>query len=77
MCAWNCLPQVQDLTLCCVEFQEVVIVPPIKVTLHGTTSVQHVNHKTQLGVMGKFAEGALIPLVHVADKGVKMHPSQY
>ncbi|GAB0187531.1 neurexin-1 [Grus japonensis] len=35
------------------------------------------NHNTQLGVVGKLAEGALDPTVHVADKDVEQCQSQY
>ena len=40
---------------------------PVKVPLNGIPSLQCVNHTTQLGVIGKLAEGALSPTVHVTD----------
>ncbi|GAB0197840.1 hypothetical protein GRJ2_002249400 [Grus japonensis] len=50
---------------------------PVKVRLDGIPSLQHVDCITQLGVVGKLAEGALDPIVHVADKDVKQCRSQY
>jgi len=47
------------------------------VCLEGIPSFQRVNHTTEPGVVGKLAEGALSPTVHVADKGVRQHQSQY
>ena len=49
----------------------------IKVLLEGIPTLQHVDHTTQLGAISKLAEGALNPTVHVADKDVKQHRSQY
>ncbi|KAK4819146.1 hypothetical protein QYF61_025826 [Mycteria americana] len=58
---------VQDLALGLVELHEVRTGPPlkpVKVPLDGIPSLQHVNCTTQLGVIGKLAEGALNPTVH-------------
>ncbi|KAK4808830.1 hypothetical protein QYF61_001338 [Mycteria americana] len=69
---------VQDLALGLVELHEVRTGPPlkpVKVPLDGMPSLQHVDHTTQLGVIGKLAEGALT--VHVTNKDVKQHRSQY
>lgn len=40
-------------------------------------SLQHVDHTTHRGVVGKLAEGSLDPTVRVADKDVKLHQPQY
>ncbi|PKU41108.1 hypothetical protein llap_8578 [Limosa lapponica baueri] len=63
-----------------VELHEVSMGPPLKpvqVPLDGIPSLMRVNHATQLGVIGKLAEGALYPTVYVSDKDVKQHWSQY
>ncbi|GAB0205421.1 WD repeat-containing protein 36 [Grus japonensis] len=68
---------VQDLALGFVELHAVRRGPPlqpVKVTLDGIPSLQHVNRTTQLGVVGKLAEGALF---HVTDKDVKLCRSWY
>ncbi|PKU48936.1 hypothetical protein llap_792 [Limosa lapponica baueri] len=72
--------QVQDLALGLVERLEVCMGSPFKpvhVPLDDITSLQHVNCTTQLGVIGKFAEGALNTTVHVTYKDVKQLQSQY
>ncbi|KAK4826701.1 hypothetical protein QYF61_010916 [Mycteria americana] len=72
--------QVQYLALDLVELHEVRMGPPlkpVKVLLDCIPSLQQVDRTTQLGVVGKLAEGALNPTVHVADKDVKQHWSQY
>jgi len=54
--------QVQDLALGLVELHEVHTGPPLKpvrVPLDGMPSLQRVDHTTHLGVISKFAEGAL------------------
>ncbi|PKU30563.1 hypothetical protein llap_19132 [Limosa lapponica baueri] len=74
------LTQMQDLALGLVELQEVCTGPPLKpvqVPLDGIPSLQRVDCATQLGVMGKLAEGALNPTVHVSNKDVKQQRSQY
>ena len=70
----------QHLALGLVELHEVHAGPPlqpVKVPLNGIPSLQRVNQTTQLGVVGKLAEGALSPTVHVADKDIKQHRPQY
>jgi len=70
--------QVQDLALCLVELREVRTGPllvPVQVPLDGTPSLQCVDHTTQLGVVGKLAEGALNPTVHVVSKDGKQRRS--
>ena len=65
------LTHVQDLALGLVELHAVHAGPPlqpVQVPLNGIPSLQRVNHTTQLVVLGKLAEGALSPTVHVADK---------
>ena len=57
--------RVQDLALGLVELQEVRMGPPLQpaqVPLDGSPSLQPVDRTTQLGVIGKLAEGASIPL---------------
>ncbi|KAK4811014.1 hypothetical protein QYF61_015718 [Mycteria americana] len=71
---------VQDLALGLVELHEVPMGPPlkpVKVPLDGIPSLRCTNRTTQLGVICRLAEGALNPTVHVADKDVKQHRSQY
>ena len=71
---------VQDLALGLVELHAVHTRPPVqpvKVPLNGIPSLQHINHTTQLGVVGRLAEGSLIPTVHVADKDIEQHRPQY
>ncbi|KAK4831319.1 hypothetical protein QYF61_016808 [Mycteria americana] len=66
------LTHVQVLALGLVELPEVCTGPPlkpVKVPLDGIPSLQCVDCTTQLGVIGKLAEGALNPTVHVTDKG--------
>jgi len=72
--------QVQDLALALVELHEVhtgAPLQPVKVPLNGIPSLQCVNHTTQLGAVGKIAEDALSPTVHVADKDIKQHRPQH
>jgi len=71
---------VQDLALGLVELYAVHAGPPlqpVKVPLNGIPSLQRINHTTQLRVVGKLAEGALGPTVHVADKDIKQHRPHY
>jgi len=65
---------VQDLACVFVELLELCTGPslkPVKVALDGIPSLQCVDCTTQLGVVGKFAEGVLNSTLHVADKDVK------
>ncbi|KAK4825967.1 hypothetical protein QYF61_003536 [Mycteria americana] len=74
------LTHVQDLALGLVELHEVCPGPalkPVTVPLDGIPSLQHVDHTTQLAVVGNLAVGALTPTVHVANEDVKQHQSQY
>ena len=68
---------VQDLALGLVEFQEVHTGLSVQVPLDGIPSLQCVDCTTQLGVIGKLAEGVLSSTVHVADKNVEQRQSQY
>jgi len=71
---------VQGLALGLVELHEVYMGPPfkpVKVPLDSIPSLQSVDRTTQLGVIGKLAEGALNPDIHVADKDVEHCQSQY
>jgi len=49
----------------------------VKVPLDGIPSVQCVSRTTQLVVVGRHAEDALNPSVHVTDKDIKQHWSPY
>ncbi|KAK4825708.1 hypothetical protein QYF61_002067 [Mycteria americana] len=74
------LTHVQDLALGLVELHEVCTGPPlkpVKVSLDSIPSLQCVDHTTQLGVVGKLAEVAINPTVHVTDKDVKQRRSQH
>ncbi|GAB0188195.1 cAMP-dependent protein kinase inhibitor alpha [Grus japonensis] len=74
------LTHVQDLALGLVELHAVHTGPPlkpVKIPLDGIPCLQHVDRTTQLGVIGKLAEGALDCTVHVTDKDVKQRQSQY
>ena len=69
----------QDLALGLVEPHEVHTGPPLQpaqVPPDGIPSLQRLNHTTQLGVIGKLAEGALDPTVHVTNKDVTQGWSQ-
>ena len=55
------LTHVQDLALGLVDLHEVRTGPPLKPVKDGIPSLQCVNHTTQLGVVCRFAEGALDP----------------
>ena len=50
---------------------------PVKVPLDGIPSLQGINHTTQFGGVVRLTEDALSPTVHIVDKGVKQHQSQY
>uniref|UniRef100_A0A8B9EXI7 Adenylate kinase 4 n=1 Tax=Amazona collaria TaxID=241587 RepID=A0A8B9EXI7_9PSIT len=63
-----------------VKLHQVGISPPhkrVKVPLDGIPSLQCINRTTQLGVIGKLAEGALNPTVHVTHKDVEQDRSQH
>ncbi|PKU26779.1 hypothetical protein llap_22917 [Limosa lapponica baueri] len=71
--------QVQDLALGLVELHEIGMgtpFKPVQVPLDGIPFLQRVNNATQLGV-GKLAKGSLDLIVHVTNKDVKQHWSQY
>ncbi|KAK4831314.1 hypothetical protein QYF61_016803, partial [Mycteria americana] len=73
------LTHVQDLALGLVELPEVCMGPPlkpVKVPLDGIPSLQRVDRTTQLGVIGKLAEGALNPTIHIV-KDMEQCRSQY
>jgi len=74
------LAQVQDLALGLVELLEVCMGPllkSVKIPLDGISSLQCVSCTTQLGVIGRLAEGALNLPVQVANKDVKQRWTQY
>ncbi|KAJ7404096.1 aminopeptidase O [Willisornis vidua] len=67
------LTQVQEVALGLVEhhdFHSGLPLKPVKVPLDGNPSLQHVNCTTQLGVVAKFAAGALDPTGPVPNKDV-------
>ena len=67
---------VQDLALDLVELHEVCTGPCLQLfqfLLDGIVSFQRVDCTTQLGVIGKLAEGALNPTVHVTDKDIRQY----
>ncbi|PKU47351.1 hypothetical protein llap_2318 [Limosa lapponica baueri] len=64
------LIHVQNLALGLFELHEVHMGPllkPVQVPLDGILSLQHGDCATDLGIVGKLAEGALNPTVHVAN----------
>ena len=72
--------QVQDLALGLVEPHEVhtgSLLELVQVPLDGIPSLRRVNRTTQLGVLCKFAEGALDATVYVIDEDTKQYWSQY
>ena len=74
------LTEVQDLAFGLVEPHEVHACPLlelVQVPLDGISSLQCVDHSTQLGVICKFSEGALNPTVCVIDKDIKQYWSEY
>lgn len=63
-----------------IELHEDFMGPPLKpveVPLVRILALQHVDHTTQLGVLGKFAEGAFNPTVHIVDKDITWHQYQH
>ncbi|PKU40461.1 hypothetical protein llap_9237 [Limosa lapponica baueri] len=72
--------QVQDLARGLVELYEVHTGPPLKPVqdlLDDIPSIQCVDRTTQLGVVSKLAEGVLNSTVHVSNKDVQQHWSQF
>jgi len=72
--------RVQDLAFGLVELHEICTgspLKPVKIPVEGIAFLQCVDHNTRLGVVGKLAEGALNPTVHVTHKDVKQHWPQY
>lgn len=64
----------QNFALVRIELHEVCTDSPFKpvhFTLDGSTLLQCISCTTQLGFLGKLAESALSPTVHVADKDIK------
>ncbi|PKU40000.1 methyltransferasehypothetical protein [Limosa lapponica baueri] len=63
--------RVRDLAFGLVELLEVcagLLLKPVKVLLDGIPSLQHVDHSTQPGVIGKLAEGVLNLSCHLGIK---------
>ncbi|PKU47931.1 hypothetical protein llap_1781 [Limosa lapponica baueri] len=52
-------------------------IQPVQIPLQGLSTLQQVDTPTQLGVICKFAEGALDPLVQIIDKDVEENLPQY
>ncbi|GAB0209612.1 hypothetical protein GRJ2_003426900 [Grus japonensis] len=70
----------KDLALGLVELHKVRtgrLLKPIKVPLDGIPSLKRINRTTQLGVICKFAEGALSPTIYVIDEDIEQYWSQY
>ena len=70
------LTHVQDLALGLVELHEFhmgSLLQPVKVPLDGILSLKYIKCTTQLGVICKFAKGALDPTVHVTDEDIKQY----
>ncbi|PKU46103.1 rna-directed dna polymerase from mobile element jockey-like [Limosa lapponica baueri] len=53
------------------------LVQPVQIPLQSPSTLQQVDTPTQLGVVGKFTEGALDPLIEIIDKDVKENRPQY
>ena len=67
------LTQVQDLTLGLCEVHTDLPLWPTKVLLDSNPSPKHVNCTTQLGVISRFAEGALsVPAFFVTNKDAEL-----
>ncbi|PKU39790.1 hypothetical protein llap_9902 [Limosa lapponica baueri] len=72
--------QVQDPALGLVEPHPIGLSPsiqPVQIPLQSPPTLQQVDTPTQLGVICKFTEGALHPLVQIIDKDVKEKWPQY
>ncbi|KAK4824589.1 hypothetical protein QYF61_016834 [Mycteria americana] len=72
--------QVQDLALSLVEphtFGPSPSIHPVQVPLQSLPTLKQINTPAQLGVICKFTEGALDPLVQIIDKDVKQNWPQY
>ncbi|KAK4816205.1 hypothetical protein QYF61_012670 [Mycteria americana] len=75
-----CWKSSTDLALGLAELHEVRMGPflkPVKVRLDGIPSNKRINCTTQLGVICKFAEGALNPTIYVINEEIKYYLSQY
>lgn len=68
----------QNFALGLVERLKVHMDPALQISQdHSGWHLFHVNCSTQLGDIGKLAEGALYPAVHVTIRDVKQRQSQY
>ncbi|GAB0204449.1 hypothetical protein GRJ2_002910500 [Grus japonensis] len=64
--------QVQDLALSLVESHTIGLGPliqPVQIPLQSLPALKQINAPAQLGVVCKFTEGALDPLIQIIDKG--------
>jgi len=71
---------VQDLGLRHVKAHEIhtgSLLELVQAPLDGILSLKYVNHTTQLGVIGKLAEGVLDPNTYLIDEDIKLYWSQY
>ncbi|PKU41591.1 hypothetical protein llap_8090 [Limosa lapponica baueri] len=59
------------------EVFKIPSIQPVQIPLQGLSTLQQVNTPTQLGVICKFTEGALDPLIQITDKDVKENRPQY
>ncbi|KAK4832512.1 hypothetical protein QYF61_023577 [Mycteria americana] len=70
----------QDLALGLVKHHTVDLGPsiqPVQIPLQSVPALKQINTPTQLGVICKFAEGALDPFVQIIDKDIKQDWPQY
>lgn len=74
---WGLLStQGQDLALGLAKLHGVLMgspLKPVQALLDGIPFLQHAHHTTQLGGIGKVAEGTLNPTLHVPNKGAKQY----
>ncbi|KAK4822061.1 hypothetical protein QYF61_008870 [Mycteria americana] len=66
--------QVQDLALSLVKFHTIgpsPLIQPVQIPLQSLPTLQQINTPAQLGVVCKFTEGALDPLIQIIDKDIK------
>lgn len=69
-----------DLCISPAEFHKAHVGPvlqSVQVPLNGSTAIWCANHSSQFCTICTFAEGALCPIFHIANKDVKQHWPQY
>jgi len=68
--------KVQDPALGLVEPHTIDLGPsiqPVQIPLQSLPTLEQINTPTQLGVICRFTEGALNPLIQIIDKDVKQN----